>query len=447
MLLITLATIHAIVMSNGAILFIMLATLIVGWGLIQKNGNDVDNTHILFLSTYSLYYLYAMYVRYVVIQDPSIDYFIDQDHLKYLKWTTIYSEMSWGKIIPEIYNEWQVQSFPVLMIVLSFIKKVCDMFGAGDVTVLLMAFSFCASIIMVLLYEILKKVMADSQALVAVYVFMVCSHFLSFTPLILREFMLTIGFCIAFKLILTSEKKYRWVILLLAFEYIVWGLRWESGVFYLGIIGYYLYLMFQTKIVLDRYYRIILYVLMAFAMVGVYTVSQGTVQEMNESMEFYSEYAQKGRADGVGVKLHRLPPGVKHLALTAWGQIMPFPLWNNMNFDDVDKTPWIKFPFGIATLFWFVCWFYILKAVLLFQKRVLALNKELLVSFGISFVYIVAISSNYNQHRRMLCVYPMIYVFTAVIFAKMSTTERKRTAFQAVGSYCSLVLMFYMLKI
>jgi hypothetical protein len=158
--------------------------------------------------------------------------------------------------------------------------------------------------------------------------------------------------------------------------------------------------------------------------------------------ESSSEHAIKISDSGsLALKLKSLPYGIGYIAMSIFSQLQPFPIWL-----DMDKFSIISIFSAIGGFAWFFVVSYSIYGVL--KIRILnTIDIKLLYLFYSSIIYIILLSSSEGVVRRLIVVYPIIFIISIMSYTKMTKYQRKRIFLYSLSIYILLHIIYFLLKL
>jgi hypothetical protein len=98
----------------------------------------------------------------------------------------------------------------------------------------------------------------------------------------------------------------------------------------------------------------------------------------------------------------------------------------------------------IYEFFWFIVFYLILKW-LIFDKKIKQLPSEIIWLFALSIIFLILNLSNPN-HRRLMAVYPIIYLAYCLIKDKMPRNVVNKNKLALISIYAFGVIAYMILK-
>ena len=256
------------------------------------------------------------------------------------------------------------------------------------------------------LYRILVTYLPNKEAYKSTLIFSVCSLFLLYSSLILRDILIAYLFLIAIEIVLKKFKFWN-IIILFILLFVAWGVRLYSGLFMVSFIALYLYLIaLNTRL---KTVALPIFIVVLIAAGGVLLGSVIMEQSLAE-IDQYSEMTQTAEEASGGLIsiLYRLPPGISQIAIAFYSQMAPFPPQMPLLAANSISSFFIALDVIVYEVFWLFV-FYILLWSFISLKTYKKLETKELLLFGLGIVFILA-NTAHPDIRRMMPVYPITYL-------------------------------------
>lgn len=422
-------TILLIIIS--AVLDNSIASLIIGGGMFilgevvilifQRNN---------YKQSFKLYHIvYAIYIIFAFIVSSSFsinDYFLVSDPSRYLDYFLNSTYVFWNKEdIVRCYLEF-TDSNALHNAYLNNIAVYANK-SLGGITVY--SLTLCHTIWGVLsslvLFRILSRRFDAKKAFQLTLVFAVCSLFIFYSTVIIRDIIICFFYLVAFDIV---DQKFclSGVIKLLFLIFIVWGIRLYTGLFLATFLFYYIYIWLYNGPF--RHLATIIFAVAIVSVSGVILASDIAEQTITE-LEEYSELAAERSDGGLTSKLQSLPPGLSHLATVFFMMIRPLPPFSVYIGVETLSHFLMSTMLLVAGFFWFVL-FYSLCYQLFVKKQIFKIPFDKIVLLVVCLVFMLA-NASHPDIRRMLPVFPILYVqYAEICKAKEETlfgSETSRT--------------------
>lgn len=266
--------------------------------------------------------------------------------------------------------------------------------------------------------------------------YMLCTPIVMSSFVVLRDLFVSFIFLIGIYIILTNKPFIKGGLILLFSFFVLTLLRLEHALFFTLIIAIFIYRKLQRHKVI----AISLFVICAICSV---TVIHSMFMTMSDTVSTYNEYT-KGHANaaGLAMKLLSLPSPIKEVACTLFSQIFPIPPWASL-IEGIKSFP--DFVFSALSMIKTICWFYIvfstIKWLYVSYNNIKSYNLGLLLIATI--LLIVVCSTEYYESRRMMCMYPILYLIFILLRERSTKKQIRDTNYQYVALYSFTLLAYY----
>lgn len=288
--------------------------------------------------------------------------------------------------------------------------------GGATVFYMTLAQTLFGVLCSVILYRVIARFYPDKAEKYAI-TFSCCSLFLFYSSVIIRDITVALFFIYALDY-LTQEFRFHRLVLLVAFGFIVWGIRLYSGLFY--FIFPICYIALRMTKHAGKSGTIILLASLGLIMLPVVAVTALGEQAQAE-IELYDEFSAGRNENGLFTKLSNLPPGAKQIALTLFSQISPFPPHGLLKSAETVSQTFMGLDHIVYEFFWFFI-FYMLAYLCIVSRKYKSLTRSELILVLIALLYIV-INTVHPDIRRMMPVYPIIYLVNLNVMDRCSKSE------------------------
>lgn len=311
--------------------------------------------------------------------------------------------------------------------------------GGNSVIFQILNVSFLAALIPVFVFRILAYFVSLKSAFRYVIIFIFCSHVFYYSPWILRDIHIALLYAIGLSILFSPFKVYRLIVLSLL-VFITTFFRLEHGLFMLFMPLLYVYE--QTKYNKFIHYTFVIIGLGVCVFLG--TIILPEVISIQSTLSGYVDYTQEAAEEGgLGKYIYRLPIGIKQIVTVLYSQMSPFPSWNLA----VNAKNFPQFIIGIvqmvAPLFWFIVWFCIVKVMS--TKRYKNILPSIAIYAGLILVVFLLLNSSNMNPRRLICMYPVLYLFFVIAKEKYPLFIKKNMKY-SFAVYCALCVTYLIIK-
>lgn len=438
-----LMTIVSILEDNIAIFFIVELFLILGIisiiFIFQKLNNS--NSIILFLQFFIIYFI-IMYLGHYLVILSGLNYFSpDEEHFFNVSNSIVfYLNADYSILdIAKIYN---YHESPAQAYISGYIAIIANYFGTNSIIIQKTLVVFFAALIPSTIYNIFTHFINDKISVKAAIYYGLFSFIVFFSFRLLRD--ITIAELFLLVIYLTLRKlSIKNVILLSLLITISILMRYETGIYLVGYLTLILLVyLYKTNLSLTLKWFIILIPIIAVIFSAIYYLDV-----FNYMAEFSKANLERitaqASSDSIGMKLRTLPYGLNYIATTIFSQISPLPPWLHIELNELFLLYFFEF---IATISWFYVWSFVIIP-LFFFKLWLGIDFRIKFLFLYSLLYIILISSIEAEVRRMMAVYPMIYLIAVINYNNISSNRKKYIFLISTFIYLLILVSYTILRI
>jgi hypothetical protein len=425
--------------SFGPIVLYMLM-IVMGMVLIAvfSNSDEIFLKIKLFIFFFSLYLIYVLIYHYillnflpermpVVYKDEKVFFYFSSLGLPYV---------SGERNFFNLFSVFQIHELPLHVVFSSSIAYFSILIdGSSGILVQKLLSPFFGGMFSVVLYSTLKHVFKDTAfALKATFMYSFLSAIFMFSTPLLRDIDVALFYIVFIYLFLQADSMKNFILLLFVSFATVY-LRSESGFVLIGLSLIYSYLIIRK--LKNRSSRAILYmiVILIFALLISLIINKviGMIVSLDEAKT--ARGIATSSKDSISLIFNKLPFGLSQTAKVFFGQMQPFPF-----FIAIDRPPET-----ISGIFWPFIFITMLYA--LTQKNIMAL-----IDIKIKYLLVVAIAvlylmSSEPMARRMMSVYPVIYIVSLYVFMTVPKNKIKKMIYYYLFGMLVLNTFYYLLKI
>lgn len=254
------------------------------------------------------------------------------------------------------------------------------------------------------LYRILIRHYGQQQAFKYTLMFAICSLFLFYSTVIVRDIIIWFFFLCALDIV-DSKFSVLGIVILIVLALLAWGIRLYSGVFAFSFVAYYIF----ARSLNSRFkFPAMLLVLVSLYFTASYVFNSQLMEQTLNELDQYDSFSLERSAGGVYSQLMQLPTGINHLAVVLFTMIRPLPPFGIFEGANTLSHFVMSSMQLIAGFFWFVV-FYSLLGHLFFRMRIFKIPFEKSVLFILCMVFLMA-NASHPDIRRMLPVYPFLFL-------------------------------------
>jgi hypothetical protein len=204
-------------------------------------------------------------------------------------------------------------------------------------------------------------------------------------------------------------------------------------------IAYYIYRAFNKIKILIPFIAVGLIVIF-------FTFFSKMLDEAMLSIDSYSDitFELAIEQDGLSVYIYRLPLIIRYIVIFFYTAIKPFPPINII----LDSVNLFGLIVGLHTIVYEIFWFFVFYLILkwlIFDKKIKQLPSEIIWLFALSIIFLILNLSNPN-HRRLMAVYPIIYLAYCLIKDKMPRNVVNKNKLALISIYAFGVISYMILK-
>lgn len=294
------------------------------------------------------------------------------------------------------------------------------------------------SLFSIVLYKIFLLYIDGKKAFKYVLLFSLCSVVFSYGFLFLRDVVILFFYVSILYIVLQKFTVHRLIGLILL-SFIVFQLREEHGLFSIVFIAYYIYKAF-------RKIKVLIWLFLPCLPV-VFFVYFGTYFDRSlSSMENYKEHTEvaANTVGGLSTNLFRLPPGIKEVVMFFYAALSPIPPWFPLLASTNLFNGIVNLHVIVYAIFWYIVFYSAFKWLVL-DGRIKQLPVDMIWLLGIAVLFIFLNLSN-PTHRRMMAVYPVIYLAYCFIKEKIPRPVVNKNKLVLSGIYVFGLVLYIFLK-
>jgi len=294
---------------------------------------------------------------------------------------------------------------------------------------------FLGGLFIVVLYSTLKYQFKDRTfTLNATVAYGLLSAIFMYSTPLLRDIDVALAYMV-FLYIFLQKNSFIHFLFLLFVAFLTVYLRVESGMVLFGLTSLYSYL--YVRKLESRSIKLIFYILLimlfSFIFLLIFNKIVGMIISLDESNT--ARGISGSSAGSISLLFNKLPFGLSHLAKVLFGQMQPFPF-----FLVIDRPQE-----AISGIFWpfiFIMMFY----------AVMKKNIRVLIDAKVKYLLMVTIAvlflmSSEPMTRRMMSVYPIIYITSLYVFLTVPNNELKRALSYYIFGIISFNTFYYFIKL
>lgn len=323
-----------------------------------------------------------------------------------------------------------------------YIGSVCYIckyvFGDYNIMQLFLSSVFIGCLYSVILYRLLTLYVSDVKAYKYTVLFMLCSPIVLFSFPVLRDIHISFLFLIGIYIVIRKVDLKYGIPIMIVLNLLLISIRTEHGIFFSVIFLVYVYLKLSR-------YKVLFIGLMIVVIVLGFSFIQYSLDVANDTSDAYSDIVlNNANLGGFGMKVLMLPTPLKEIVCTIYSQIFPIPPWHYLlECESSLFSNIIALLRCVKTMLWFYvvfCVTYILFCYKFYKK----IEENYIYMLLVALMLIVACSTEFNEVRRFMCCYPIIYI----LFVRFKNSDITFPLFSKASKMCvfvySLVLLAYL---
>ncbi|NCA80045.1 MAG: hypothetical protein EOM76_07670 [Sphingobacteriia bacterium] len=396
-------------------ILITTSLLILTFEVIFFKKKESKQIRIIFYSCFLFYSLYMILFTYSYVKNPSFqavpfDY-IDQIHFFRSANFLSYSTSSLSELYNSIASKKSyINTGGLYYAILAYWYKLGSLFGGPNIYTMKLLNIWALSIAMVFFYKIFRIFTHEKDSLKFILLFSFFSHALFLSQPLLRDnFVTLLSFMVIYICLLPFSVQKFFISLMLSA--ICFGLRLENGILLLIIT---LFSPLEKKQSRINFYIFITFLIFILFLIGNYAISI-----VSNTTEGYSLRTQQSfKPDSITQIAYLFPNGIRQIIGLLLGLIQPFPIITIENLKEFNYFLFL-IPERVAIIFTLLCLCFILFSGKIIQNINYLNNKQKIIL--IICVLAIAASSVDFSHRRVMGLYPLIYLLAYKSY--ISTTE------------------------
>lgn len=346
-----------------------------------------------------------------------------------------------GNTVFDLFNDIRYSAMAGFIYLAGFISLLSNHIDQNSVMVQKLFIVYISAFNSVILYSILKKYFKEYNALYLTIIFSLFSFTLFLSSILLRDQLVMMSYLLFFSFFLknTSIKNFSFLLLIMYLSILI---RPETGFFLIFFLGlYFINSIIESKRMVSKSIFLLLGVFVSLLVFIIYF--DNIILMYDLTVLGYGSLVNEQAADNsFGLILYSLPYGLNYIAMTLFWQIQPFPFWSVYSHELINSLAGAEYI--LSGFFWYIVIGMLIISLLKF-KLLENLDRKLLLLFIGSIVYIVLVSSIAPDLRRLIAVYPIIYLVSSIGFIYLVKHKMKYILMLCI-LYILLVLLYIALK-
>lgn len=401
---------------------------------------NINNRTFYIFNIFSLFYLVHLVFLYYginILYDKSL-MFPDESFF-YQSSNNIINNLKNGYSILDINNIYTYHEMPAYIYISGKISILANYYGQNSIFVQKLLIIFVSASIVSVLYLILIKYLNPKTSFYSALLFGLFTHLTFLSSLLLRDVFVALTYILFFYVILDKFSIKNTFILFFTFLFSFY-LRVETGLFLISLSSiYFIYLLnksIRNKIIRKVFILImIILTLLILYYINIYDIFIKIYTTANEHGVAITD------SGSLALKLKSLPYGTGNIAMAIFSQLQPFPFWL-----DIEKFSILAIFSSIGGFIWFLIVLYSVYGVIRI-KILRNLDIRLIYLFYSSLIYILLLSSSEGVIRRLIVVYPIIFVISVLSYTQMTLNQKRKIFYYGLSIYIGLHIIYLILKL
>lgn len=407
------------------ILYLIIAILITK----NKSYRLQKEQRILWLSSFVLFFIYTL-ISHSYVANPFTSYFINSDQITFYTQASTLSSLSYRQIVERCFTEFEYSDASGTFALFAILFKIGKALGETDILLFLKSHVvFLSSLIPVMIYKIIIAFNSNIRNLhKQILLFAIFSPIFILSAQLMRDIHICFLFTILAYVAIRPKFPLR-VLVMLIIIVIIYTFRIENGMFATIFFAIPAYSQYKKGGILGK----MMIVIIAIALFA--SIASAIFETMTNTLTGYTERnLEEASAGSLGAKLDNLPFPLNSISKTAFAQLLPFPVWLRMT----EPVPyiWLMVVECFTPLFWIPI---ILSTFVWWWKYRKKWDYRILLFFYISILYLLVCTTGEINTRRLLAVYPLIFITYIVV---KNSLRLEMSKIRAV-SYAMLIFLHF----
>lgn len=396
-------------------------------------------------SVFSLFYLisliYTSAADIIYVRNPYVDFFTTPDSASFFSRADQVSEYdNISDIFTQSTEEFEGTGGYVFSI--GLITKTAKLLGNPHSIQLKLFSVFSGSMVVVLLFLMLLKILDPEKSFISALIFGFFSPVFFQSALILRDIHIMMFFSIMFYILISHQRSISGTFLTVILIYITYLFRPEHGLFSTIFLFFNLSYYSREKS-LTKY----IYVLTALIVLTISINKFEAVKQFENTTAEYTDFSErkgdfKPKGSSLGASLYNLPAILRVPSVAAFSQIVPLPIWAPVTTEPEANA--LRITQSFQGIFWYFVWWFLIAGFVYKKYRIYP--KQMLYLLAISILLIFLATSEMNV-RRIMSGYPVMFCFAAFSFYNLEKNIRDRIIILSSILYLSLHAVYLLIKI
>ncbi len=416
-------------------------TLVIGYVFLRSlkpcTSYRTSDLKLIYITTSLCFGLYTLFTHFQMVDNPDRDVFLTIDSFTFHDVGKDVSSNEWNEFIPFIISKFLYSDYYLFSYILGALYKL-DFICGGDNPLLLVKLfnTTIGSLTIGLTYICASFICCDLKVKPFVW-FLLFSPLMENSAVLMRDIYVCFFYTWIFYYVLKPKVRCRSLcIILLSILCIL--IRPENGLFALGFIclRYFTYINSfkrKKKILIFSF----ICILGIAAIIYILPIAQHTLAA-------YQERDIGAASSGsLGVIMKSLPIPFNFIIPAVFSQMMPFPFWFNLTRAYGGEFTFLSV---VSPFYWLAIWIVICYAMKSKMRIILKRDKLLIYSLVFAFLYIMMTSYGEINVRRIMGVYPIIFVIYLSFKKYVSRFNRFQLGKFSTIALLSLNIIYFIIK-
>lgn len=392
----------------------------------------------LFIFFFSIYVTYMLAHHYILLSiSPNIPPYDFLDEHKFYEFSDLgLPYISGEKNFFDLFSVYEVHQLPLHVVFSSLITYFSVLIdGHNTIIVQKLLSPFFGGMFSVVLFSTLKHQFQDSSfSFNATIGYGLLSAVFMYSTTLLRDIDVALAYMIFIYLFLQLYS-YKNFFLLMIIAFFTVYLRAESGMVLFATTLLYAYLYVRT--LQSRSIKLIFYIILiglfTFVILLMFNKIIGMIVVLNEANSVRG--LAQSSTGSLSLLFDKLPFGVSHLAKVLFAQMQPFPFFLAIN-RPIEALSGLLWPFV-----------FIMMTYAIWRKNIrdnIDIKVKYLLLIAIAVLFLMSSEAN---TRRMMSVYPVIYITSLYVFLILPQNKIKRAITYYLFGIISLNTFYYLIKV
>lgn len=402
----------------------------------------------LFFFFYAFYLVYMVITNYVYVDDPHRDFFYNPDSVKFFSRIDYLAKVG----SPKNMYDWMSSIFvtdwkgfgAIIWATALITTNIFD--EPNSLLIQKLQIVFLSAMVIVLVYNLTVKYLSAKQAWGATIAFGLLSHIMVFSGIFMRDIHMVFIYSMGFYILLNKWKPIN-ILVLVLLGFIAWHIRSHNGLFFICFIALYVYLHIRNKQPKIAKFLFVSTIILTGALVLFFNftaVTGDTSDELSTYQNYHEEQLQE--SSGLTSLILRAPIYMRPMLMISLSQIYPFPVYRGMYVNYIDTYQYLLFPLCIAQIFWIYVWIFLLYGF--YRKSYRAfIPLDLRFCLLVALVYLVAAGATSYEFRRLMAVYPIMFLGAAIFYYRLPEQKVKMLKKRTTWGYISIFVVYLLLTV